>query len=241
MREFVTVVAEFQLNLQVEGKGHQLLPILRMLPAALGEEVAFYLQNLQPLLYLVFKFIFFLATPEANGSSQARNVSCSRNLCHSCSNAGSLTHYAGLGIQLATPQRQAGSLTHCTMAGTPPLCIEQLAKWTLSWGMKYLFPLLLQVLSFPGFREENSSPSTLHHFSRPAPNHSTLFPSPLHLQIGGWSKDSCVRVRLTLVFLSKSGGKTGRAYLLDALCRTVGLSALFLLEIVQGGNAQVVP
>ena len=46
-------------------------------------------------------------------------MSHSCNLCHSCSNARSLTHCAGLGIKLVPPQRQAGSLTHCAAVGTP--------------------------------------------------------------------------------------------------------------------------
>ena len=43
------------------------------------------------------------------------------NWIHSCSNAGYLTHCAGLGMELAMPQRWTRSLTHCTTAGTPPL------------------------------------------------------------------------------------------------------------------------
>lgn len=63
----------------------------------------------------------FSATPTAYESSpsQGSNPSWSHDLPYRCSNAGSLTHCAGLGLELVPPQRQVGSLTHCTTTGTP--------------------------------------------------------------------------------------------------------------------------
>ena len=65
---------------------------------------------------------------------------------HSCSNAGSLSHCAGQGIEQVNPQRQGGSLTYCTTVGTPGLhfippdsCIEVLATQYLSiWALKVI-------------------------------------------------------------------------------------------------------
>ena len=42
-------------------------------------------------------------------------VQASCNLHHNCNSAGSLTHCAELGIKLGPSQRQARSLTHCSM------------------------------------------------------------------------------------------------------------------------------
>ena len=50
---------------------------------------------------------------------QGWNPSHSCDLCHSCSNTGSLIHCIGLGIELVSSQRQAGSLPHCTRIRTP--------------------------------------------------------------------------------------------------------------------------
>ena len=74
------------------------------------------------LAYLLACFPSFLPSfLVACGSSQGQgsNLSCSCNLQHSFSSAGSLTHCAGLGIEPALPQRQARLLTHCTVAGNP--------------------------------------------------------------------------------------------------------------------------
>ena len=51
-------------------------------------------------------FFSFLATPLANGSSWARDWiwTGAENLCHSGSNAGSLTYCTGLGIKPVPPQ-----------------------------------------------------------------------------------------------------------------------------------------
>ena len=68
----------------------------------------------------IFLSLFFSCT---NGIwkflVQGSNLSQSSDLCHSCGNTGSLIHWDRPGIKLAPPQRQAGSLTHCTTAGTP--------------------------------------------------------------------------------------------------------------------------
>ena len=68
-----------------------------------------------------FFFYCFLITLAAYGSSpgQGWHLSCSCNLCHSCNNTESLTHFTGPGIEQAPPQRQAGSLTHCATARAP--------------------------------------------------------------------------------------------------------------------------
>ena len=60
-------------------------------------------------------FFFFSGCTLGIWSScgQGSNPSCICNLHHSCSNARSLTHCAGLAPEPATPQKQAGSLTHC--------------------------------------------------------------------------------------------------------------------------------
>ena len=50
---------------------------------------------------------------------QGSNPSHRCNLRHSCSNAGPLTYFIEMGIEPAPPQRQTGSLTHCTTVGTP--------------------------------------------------------------------------------------------------------------------------
>ena len=50
---------------------------------------------------------------------QGSNPSHIFEQCHSCGNAGSLTHSPGPGIEPTMPQRQAGSVTHFTTAGTP--------------------------------------------------------------------------------------------------------------------------
>ena len=62
------------------------------------------------------------------GIKSEQELQC--NLHCSYSNAGSLTPCAGPGIELAPPQRQARSLTHCVTAGTPPSRL--LTWWT--WG-----------------------------------------------------------------------------------------------------------
>ena len=49
---------------------------------------------------------------------QGSSLSCIYDLHHSCDNTGSLIHCARPGIEPAMPQRRAGSLTHCTTAGT---------------------------------------------------------------------------------------------------------------------------
>ena len=66
-------------------------------------------------LVIVQGFFFFPGCTLGIWSScgQGSNPSCICNLHHSCSNARSLTHCAGLAPEPATPQKQAGSLTHC--------------------------------------------------------------------------------------------------------------------------------
>ena len=51
--------------------------------------------------------------------SQGSNPSWSCDPCHSCSNARSLTHSIGPGIEVAPLQRQARSLIHFATVGTP--------------------------------------------------------------------------------------------------------------------------
>ena len=63
------------------------------------------------LLTTFFFFLFWLHQQQMEVPRPRINPSCSFNLCHSCSNAGSLNLCTGLWIQLAPPQRQAGSLT----------------------------------------------------------------------------------------------------------------------------------
>ena len=52
------------------------------------------------------EFFFFFFIHIWKFLDQGLNSSCSYDPCHSCSNARSLTHYAGLGIKFVPPQRQ---------------------------------------------------------------------------------------------------------------------------------------
>ena len=65
-----------------------------------------------------FNFFFpFWAATSAYGSSQARDQIWDASVAY----ARSLTHCSGLERELATSQRQAGSLTRCTTAGAPQI------------------------------------------------------------------------------------------------------------------------
>ena len=69
--------------------------------------------------FFFFFFSFFTAPQHMEFLGQGLNQSCSCDLCHSCSNTRSLTHFPASGITRLPPQREAGSLTHCAIAGTP--------------------------------------------------------------------------------------------------------------------------
>ena len=73
--------------------------------------------------YLSHSFLSLFFSPFSGHTrkfpDQGSSLSRSCNLYHSCSNAGSLTHCSGLGIELAPPERQAGTSTHCATVGTP--------------------------------------------------------------------------------------------------------------------------
>lgn len=70
---------------------------------------------------ICFMNTFFLATPMAYGCSQARDriLSHRYDLCHSCSNAGSITECARPGTKPMLPQRQHQILTCYAIVGTP--------------------------------------------------------------------------------------------------------------------------
>ena len=83
-------------------------------------------------LFWLFGFVFvFSAAHSALGSSRAGHHIWSAS-AHLHSNARSLTHCPRPGMEQAIPQRQAGSLTHCTTVET---CSDFL-------GSKILVPLL---------------------------------------------------------------------------------------------------
>ena len=73
--------------------------------------------SMQGSLLRLFFFSVWAVPMEIPRPEIGSNQSC--DLGHSCSNPGSSTHCAWLGIKLASPQRQAGSLTHCATEGTP--------------------------------------------------------------------------------------------------------------------------
>ena len=66
-----------------------------------------------------FFFLFWPPPQHMKFLGQGRNLSWSCDLCHSCSNVGSLNHCTRLGIKPAPPQREAGSLNNHTTVGTP--------------------------------------------------------------------------------------------------------------------------
>ena len=64
-------------------------------------------------------FSFFWPHPRhMEVPGQGLNPSHSYSLCHSCSHAGSLVHYTGLGMAWASHSEEARSLTHCATVGT---------------------------------------------------------------------------------------------------------------------------
>ena len=71
--------------------------------------------------HFFFFFFPFLSCPCGiwKFPGQGSNPSQSCNLCHSCSNAWSLTHCVGPGIKEVPPQRQARYWTNCKAVGTP--------------------------------------------------------------------------------------------------------------------------
>lgn len=79
---------------------------------------------------------FFFSHPHSIWEflGQGLNPSLSRNLCHSRSNKRSLTHCTRLGMQPATPQREARSLT--PTAGTPRISL--IRKWDINHKIKHL-------------------------------------------------------------------------------------------------------
>ena len=68
---------------------------------------------------------------------QGLNLSWSCNLHHSCSNAGSLTHCAGLGIEPLLPLRQMP--LHFTTAETPAVIILPVALNSLRNSLQFFF------------------------------------------------------------------------------------------------------
>ena len=67
----------------------------------------------------IFFFSFLALHVIQKFLGQGLNPSHSCNLCHRCSNAGSLTYCARLGLNLCCLRNKAGSLTCCATAGTP--------------------------------------------------------------------------------------------------------------------------
>ena len=92
--------------------------------------------------FLLFCFFLFFFFSHAHSIwkflGQGLNLSWSCDLLHSCSNARSLTHCAWLGIEPAPPQRQVGSLTHCSIVETPWRCFFILHKQKFRLKCKYL-------------------------------------------------------------------------------------------------------
>lgn len=143
---------------QSGGQGHEILHILRMSPAALGEELPSYLQNL--------------------------------------------------------------SYRH-----QPPLH-SQTAKWTFNRGMQCLCPLLGDTCSSflsLGLGRKAAHPQCISNSQVQLPS-TPLCPQSSSYINWSWSEEECVKVRLTVVFLSKAWGNMSHAYLLDALCGRLGLS-----------------
>ena len=95
-------------------------------PSGLGANQSRYLGNL----FCFFVFCFFFGcmcsiwkfSGQESNQGQELNLSRSCNLCHSRSNAESLTHCAGplhLGSDPSCYRDNAGSLTCCAIVGTP--------------------------------------------------------------------------------------------------------------------------
>ena len=79
------------------------------------------------MLYFIFYVILLFGYTKViwKFPGQELNLSCCCcNLYHSCSSARSLTHCTGPGTEAASPQRQAGTSTHCTTVGTPLICFR---------------------------------------------------------------------------------------------------------------------
>ena len=66
--------------------------------------------------FFFFSFFFFFCHTHGiwKFPGQGLNLSCSCDLCHICSNAGSFTYCTGLRIRLTSTRDNTGSLTHCT-------------------------------------------------------------------------------------------------------------------------------
>ena len=72
-----------------------------------------------------FFFSFFGHTYSARQfPGQGSNPSCTCDLSHSCSSAGSLVRCTGPGIEPVPPQGQAGSLVHHATAGSPAVALK---------------------------------------------------------------------------------------------------------------------
>ena len=73
---------------------------------------------------------------------QGSDPRCSCNLCHSCSDARSLTHYAGPGIEPVLPLRQHCILNPCATVELPVDLEdspgEARSKWSSSWEHRHL-------------------------------------------------------------------------------------------------------
>ena len=67
--------------------------------------------------FLLFIYVSFPATPVADGSSQARDQIRTEAMTYAT--VAAMAHCTGPRIEPAPSQRQAGSLTHCTIMGTP--------------------------------------------------------------------------------------------------------------------------
>ena len=85
--------------------------------------------------YFLIFFFFFLwphsQRMEVQGQGSNSRISC--DLCHSCGNAGSLTHCASQGSTLPHGRDNAGSLTCCSTAATPHSMIPSCLKDQIGW------------------------------------------------------------------------------------------------------------
>ena len=73
-----------------------------------------------PFFFFSPSFFLFFGHPAAYGVlGQGSDMSHSCNLSHSCGNAGSSTHFAGLGIRTCIPALLSQHWSHCATVGNP--------------------------------------------------------------------------------------------------------------------------
>ena len=121
-----------------------------------------------------FCFVLFFLFPPPQRHMEFPGSGIESDLHWSCGNTGPLTHWARPGIKPASPERQAGSLTHCTTVGTS----REVVFFFFLRFLFFLLQLIYIVLSISAVQSHIHSFShiILHH----VPPQVTRYSSPCY-------------------------------------------------------------